>query len=188
MILALARWVLWRAPVDDISLNLHKVMKAGNGRTKQFTCWHGKKWFANTRGRRGSKRAGWGAGARATGWERGRGRRDERKQNNPKAETDRKASRASDDDSDGSNEATVKTLPVLSFCPSPHKQTPQNHTQSNDEIDIRSGGSVLTRSLFYPLFSPPIVITYQGATCGAEMGGFTHILELQPAAQRWFDF
>lgn len=47
MLLAWQHQDPWLAPVDDISLNLHKVMKAGNGRTKQFTCWHEKKWFAN---------------------------------------------------------------------------------------------------------------------------------------------
>lgn len=73
MILALARRALRRAPVDDISLNLHKVMKAGNGRTKQFTCWHGKKWFANTGGVR--ERAGRRPGPRGAGMAaRGRGK------------------------------------------------------------------------------------------------------------------
>lgn len=76
-------------------------------------------------------------------------------------------------DDDGFTEATVNSL-----ChPSPtdtHTHA-QKYTQSGGEIDLKSGGSVLTRPLFY---SPhpsthPIVITYQKTTFAAGMGGFT---------------
>lgn len=185
MILALAQWVLWRAPVDDISLNLHKVMKAGNGRTKQFTCWHGKKWFANMGGERKSRQR-----ARAKGWKRSRDRDEGEK----KGERGGRRGRIKDRQARGEKQKneTDRLQPQLVKCwwwlqwgdsklpvrlsPSPHKH---KNTCNRGEIDLKSGGSVLTRPLFYSSFPAPIVITYQRATCAAGTGGFNNTLEPQ---------
>lgn len=65
-------------------------------------------------------------------------------------------------DDDGFNEATVNSLRL------PSSQQTHKHAQSGGDIDLKLGGSLLTRPSFYFSFPRPIVIT-GGATCG--MGG-----------------
>lgn len=168
MILALARWVLWRAPVDDISLNLHKVMKAGNGRTKQFTCWHGKKWFANMGGERKSRQR-----ARAKGWKRGidrdegkvkrerggHGRMKEReveggkkqKHENDRQRGNSSLSFCSSGDDDAFNEATVNSHSV---SPSPTDTTHKNTRNQGGKLTSNLEGLCWQGPCFTPPFHP----------------------------------
>lgn len=130
--------------------------------------------------------------ARAKGWKRSRDRDEGRKEGkgggrhgrikdrevekkNKRVElTDSGFSLCSSGDDDGFNEATVNCHSV-----SPSPTDTQKYTQSGGEIDLKSGGSVLTRPLFYSSFPPTIVITYQRATCVAGTGGFNITLEPQ---------
>lgn len=161
MILALARWVLWRAPLDDISLNLHKVMKAGNGRTKQFTCWHGKKWFANKGGERksrqrsgaGEEKRSKGSGGREGERERG-GSMEEWKKGKWRMElTGRGAAEGSAfDDDDGFSEATVN-----SCCLPPSQKHTHGHAQHTNICAIRGRNWPQIWRVCWqdPCFAPP---------------------------------
>lgn len=67
--------------------------------------------------------------------------------------TDSGFSLCSSGDDDGFNEATVNSRSVSLLPPQTHTQ---KYMQSGGEIDLKSGGSALTRPLFYSSIPPQL--------------------------------